>query len=186
MDLERTVAELLAKGDVGGAATATIEAHGGGILGYLHTVAGNEHALDVFSIWAEDVWRGLPAFRWECSLRTWCYRLAHHAAARFRRDPFRRRAERLPTSAASRLAASVAESAAPGSRRDRLRQLRGTLAPDERTLLALRVDRELEWDEIATVLSADGEPVTAAALRKRYERLKERLAKRAKVYGLLE
>lgn len=50
----------------------------------------------------------------------------------------------------------------------------------------LRVDRELEWDEVAAVLSAEGAPVEAATLRKRFERLKDKLAERARQEGLLE
>lgn len=32
------------------------------------------------SVLAEDAWRGLPGFRFECSLRAWIFRLAWHAA----------------------------------------------------------------------------------------------------------
>ena len=44
----------------------------------------------------------------------------------------------------------------------------------------------MAWEEIAHVLSASGPPVSAAALRKRYERLKERLARRARDEGLVD
>ncbi len=178
---------LLAAGDVDGAVTAVIEGHGPAVLGYLCTLLGDDDAQDVFAMFAEDLWRGLPGFRWECSLRAWCYRLAYHAASRFRRDPYRRRAERIPSSAASRLAASIKPSGlAPGSRLDRLRKLRDMLDPEDQTMLVLRVDRELEWEEIASVLSDEGTPVTSAALRKRFERLKDRLGQMAKEQGLID
>jgi RNA polymerase sigma-70 factor (ECF subfamily) len=75
---------------------------------------------------------------------------------------------------------------AGAARREQLRQLEAELPPDDRALLHLRHDRELSWDEIAEILSAgDGPPVTAPALRKRYERLKERLGRMAKEAGLL-
>ncbi len=187
MDAAALVQARLAAGDVVGAATALIEEFGPAILGYLCTLFGDDDAQDVFSTWAEDVWRGLPGFRGECSLRAWAYRVAWNAGHRFRRDPYRRRAERLPSSAASQLAASIAGSAlAPGSRRDRLRRLREKLAPEDQTLLVLRVDRELEWGEIAAVLSADGAPLTSATLRKRFERLKDRLAELARSEGLVD
>ena len=88
---------------------------------------------------------------------------------------------------ASRLAASIADSAQlPGGRREALRQLRGALDADDQQLLSLRLDRELEWEELAQLLSEGGPLVTAAALRKRYERLKERLGRLAQEAGLLE
>jgi RNA polymerase sigma-70 factor (ECF subfamily) len=187
MDLGERVRSGLAAGAVDEAATAALEGHGPAILGYLCTLLGDDDARDVFSTWAEDVWRGLPGFRFECSLRTWVYRLAWHAVQRFRRDPYRRRAQPLPDSAASRLAVSIAASGmAPGSRRDRLRRLREGLPPEDQTLLVLRIDRELEWEEIALVLSAEAAPVTSTGLRKRFERLKDRLRRTAEEEGLLD
>lgn len=179
---------LLDAGDPDAAATAAIEGYGAAVHGYLRSILDDpDDAADAFGLWAEDLWKGLPGFRRETSLRAWSYRLAWHAACRLRRDPFRARGARLPTSAASRLAASVAASTiATGSRRAGLDRLRAGLPPEDRTLLTLRLDRELEWDEVAVVLSAAGEPVTAATLRKRFERLKDRLRELARAEGLLD
>ncbi|HET8539242.1 MAG TPA: sigma-70 family RNA polymerase sigma factor [Anaeromyxobacter sp.] len=188
-DVESRAFALLAAGDDREAATAAIQAYGPSILGYVSRLLDGDDALDVFQQWAEDVWRGLPAFRRECRLRTWAFKLAYHAASRFRRDPYQARRERFPSSAASRLAASVAASSkmAGAARREQLRRLEAELTPDERALLHLRHDRELSWDETAEILSAsDAGPVTAVALRKRYERIKEKLGRRAKAQGLLE
>lgn len=186
--LEPRVLALLDAGDAGAAATAAIEGYGAAVHGYLRSILDDpDDAADAYAVWAEDLWRGLPGFRRECSLRAWAYRLAWHAACRLRRDPFRARGARLPTSAASRLAASVAASTiATGSRRAGLERLRARLPAEDRTLLTLRVDRELEWDEVAAVLSAEGEPVSAPALRKRFERLKVRLRELAREEGLLD
>jgi RNA polymerase sigma-70 factor (ECF subfamily) len=160
---------------------------GPAVYGYLCMMLEEDDAREVFSQWAEDLWRGMPGFRDECPLRAWAFKLAWHAAARHLRDPYRARAERLPSSAASRLAASVAASSMlPGGRRERLRKLREALPPKDRTLLHLRIDRDLEWEEIATVLASDGAPVSAVALRKRFERVKARLAQLARDEGLLD
>lgn len=186
MSPDDRVAALLSRGEVDEAATVTLQVLGPAVLGYLASLLGEDDAREVFSVLAEDAWRGLPGFRFECSLRAWIFRLAWHAASRFLRDPWRRRAEPLPSSAASRLAASLAgASQLPGGRRDTLRALRQRLTPEEQTLLVLRVDKELEWKEVAEVLAEAGSPVDPAALRKRFERIKDRLAVLAREEGLL-
>jgi RNA polymerase sigma-70 factor (ECF subfamily) len=62
----------------------------------------------------------------------------------------------------------------------RLEDLRAALDEEDRTLLILRVDRRMHWRDIAQVMADgvvdEGELVrTAAKLRKRFERIKERL-----------
>lgn len=88
---------------------------------------------------------------------------------------------------ASRIAASIRspESRLATTSHDRLARLRSALDPEERTLLVLRLDRELSWNEVAEVLSSEGEPLDSAAVRKRFERVKAKLAKLAREQGLL-
>jgi RNA polymerase sigma-70 factor (ECF subfamily) len=188
-DPEVQVLSLLDSGDVKGAATEAIRGYGPQVLGYLTAVLKDaDDARDVFSQFAEDLWRGLPGFRRECSLRAWAFKLAWHAASRFARDPYRRRHRPILTTEASKIAASVRSTMstyAPGGRADRLLKLREALDPEEQTLLILRVDKGLSWEDVAQVLSTEGTPVAAAALRKRFERLKDKLARLAKEQGLL-
>ncbi|HEX9308401.1 MAG TPA: sigma-70 family RNA polymerase sigma factor [Anaeromyxobacter sp.] len=185
--VEERVFVHLASGDVAAAASAAIEGYAPAVHGYLCTLLDEDDAHDARSQWAEDLWQGLPAFRRECSLRAWSYRLAWHASCRLRRDPYRARGHRLATSLASRLAASAATSTiVTGSRRAGLERLRAKLPPEDQTLLTLRVDRELDWDEVAAVLSSEGEEVTAVALRQRFARLKVRLKELARADGLLD
>ena len=188
VDLEQRIQQHLARGELDEASTAAISRYGPAILGFLSTLLDEDDARDVFSIFAENLWRGLGSFRGECSLRAWAYRLAWHAVSRYRRDPYRKRRERLPTTAASRLAASLNPSSglAPGGRHESLGRLRESLEPEERTLLVLRIDKELDWEEIATVLSAEGRPISTVALRKRFERLKHKLARLARRQGFLD
>jgi RNA polymerase sigma-70 factor (ECF subfamily) len=75
---------------------------------------------------------------------------------------------------------------APGGRADKLVKLRDSLDPEEQTLLILRVDKAMPWEDVAEVLGADGDPVSPAALRKRFERLKEKLGRLAREQGLIE
>lgn len=189
MSVEERIADLREHGDLKTAATVALQGYGPQVLGYLTAILKDEDdARDVFSQFAEDLWKGLPGFRGECSLRAWAFKLAWHAAARFARDPYRKRGRPIRTTEVSRLAASVrsATSFRPGGRGERMLRLRDALPPEEQTLLILRVDKELPWDEVAHVLSAEGEPVATAALRKRYERLKQKLARMARDEGLLE
>jgi RNA polymerase sigma-70 factor (ECF subfamily) len=63
---------------------------------------------------------------------------------------------------------------------EKLEKLRAVLSVDDQSLLALRLDQGFSWEEIAQILSASGKPVQAAALMKRFERLKARLAEMVK------
>ena len=185
---ETAIASHLDRGDLRGAATRAMQAYGPQVLGYLVAVLRDEdNAREVFSQFAEDLWKGLPRFRRECSFRAWAFKLAWHAASRFHRDPYRQRGRRLVTSDASRLAASIAPDSSfrPGGRSERMIKLREALDPEEQTLLILRLDKDLAWEEVSHVLSSHGEPVAPAALRKRFERLKEKLARLAREQGLI-
>ena len=190
MSLERRVQSLLAQERHREAASLAIKELGPQVLGYLAAILRSEaDAYEVFSQFAEDLWRGLPTFRGEASLRGWAYRVAWHASARFVRDPYRQRGRRLETSEASRLAEEIRSGMAAEQhwRADRLMQLRETLDAEEKTLLILRVDRGLSWRDVAQVLAAEGEePPAEATLRKRFERLKEKLGRAAREQGLID
>jgi RNA polymerase sigma-70 factor (ECF subfamily) len=75
--------------------------------------------------------------------------------------------------------------------KDRWREVREALAPEDRVLLVLRVDRELAWADIARVTLGDVEPERAALaketvrLRKRFQLLKQHLRARARAAGLI-
>jgi RNA polymerase sigma-70 factor (ECF subfamily) len=59
--------------------------------------------------------------------------------------------------------------------RGTLAELRAQLSDADRTLLALRIDQQLSWEEIAEVLAEEGARPEPATLAKRFERVKERL-----------
>lgn len=62
--------------------------------------------------------------------------------------------------------------------------MRARLDPDEQTLLILRVDRNLSWKDVAAVMSEPGHELDAAAVRKRFARLKAKLHRMARREGL--
>lgn len=186
-DLEARIGGLLDADDRQGAVVESIRGYGPEILGYLFVTLRNEAAAeDAFSAFSEDLWKTIDrgAFRRECSMRTWCYKLAWEAAKRYLRDPFLRRKSPLGSAAWASVADEVRDKTAPHLRttvKSRLDKLRSQLKPTEQTLLTLRLDRGLSWTEIAEVLR----PVSEATLRKRWERLKESLRALAEEDGLL-
>src|SRR5512147_2155101 len=179
LEIEAAITALLAQGEHRAAATEVIRCYGPRALGYLHRLLGNDtDAADAFSLFAEQVWRGMPNFEGRSTVKTWAFKAAWSAAMKVRDDAWRRLREGLPTSAASHLADEVRTNTA--LRLETLRQelevLRAELTAEDQTLLALRLDQELTWEEVAEVLSIEGRVVDPATLRKRYERIKARLA----------
>jgi RNA polymerase sigma-70 factor (ECF subfamily) len=187
--VEAAVRAALAAQDLARAATAAIRGYGPQIFSYLVTILRAESdANEVFSIFCEELWKSLPGFRGDASCRTWAYKIAWHAALRFKKDPHRRRGRRLMTDEVSGLADQVRSTTALHLRteaKDKIGELRKLLDPDEQTLLVLRVNQKLSWTEVAGVMSTEEEPVDEAALRKRFERVKAKLQKAAERRGLL-
>jgi RNA polymerase sigma-70 factor (ECF subfamily) len=187
--LELRVRELLAAEDRPGAATLAIQELGPPVLRYLRSLLRDEDdASDAFSVFAENVWRGLPTWRGEGSLKAWGFRLAWNAALNLRNEAWRRRGRRFFSGEASALAEDIRTRSHVKLERQRaaLDALRESLEVEEVSLLALRIDQKLSWTEISEVVSADGVRVEPAALMKRFERLKGRLARMAKDQGLIE
>jgi len=188
VDLEERVRALVAAGDVSAAAEEAIRGLGPDVLRYLRALLRDEDdAADAFSHVAEALWKGLPSFRGESSLRTWTLRVAVHAAMSIRDEAWRRHVRRLATTEISALADEVRASSllSADRRQSAVERLRQALSPDDQSLLVLRVDQRLSWTEIADVLSGEGRVVTAATLAKRFERLKRRLARMAEREGLV-
>ncbi len=193
---EQVVRDRLTAGSARDAAAAAIVLYGGEVLGFLHAVARDEDlASEAFSVFSEDLLRGLAAFRWDASLRTWCYALARNALHRLRRDPRRRARNNVPLSNRSADVSAVVEQVRtqtlPFLRtevKDELRRLRDALDPDDHALLVLRIDRKMSWRDIARALPGDdGQELDrrAATLRKRFERAKTMLRELATERGIL-
>jgi RNA polymerase sigma-70 factor (ECF subfamily) len=145
-------------------------------------------AADAFSLFAEQVWKGLPQFEWRSSLQTWLYRIARHAALNLKREGWNRLGRPFATGEATALAEEIRTKSVVRVERQKnaLDRLRESLSDEEQSLLTLRVDQEFSWEEIAEVLSDGGDRVDPATLRKRFERLKERLTVMAREQGLVD
>ena len=189
-DLEAQISRLLEAGERSAAASTILRGYGPAVLGYVAGLARDEdRADDVFSQVCEDLWRGLPRFRGDSSVRTWVYTLAWHAWLCQERDAFRRRGRPLATEELSRVAAEVRSTTAPYLRteaKDAVAQLREQLTPSEQSLLVLRVDRGLSWSEVAEVMSTPEEPLDPRTAAKRFQRVKDKLRQLAEDAGLLQ
>jgi len=177
--VDERVRALLDAGAHADAATEAIRTLAPAVLRYLRSLLrGEADANDAFSYWAESVWSGLPGFRGDASLRTWALRLAYRAALAVQDHAWRRRVRPFTTGEASRLAATLRTASAVRVERQRRRldAVIAKLTAEQQTLLSLRVDQGLSWEEIAHVLSEDTRRADPKTLAKRYERLKARLA----------
>jgi RNA polymerase sigma-70 factor (ECF subfamily) len=176
------------RGDWSGAAEHTLRRYGPEILGFMCARVGSEpDAREAFSDFSLDLWRGFERFEWRCSARVWAYALARHACARYLRRR-RRLAEEAPLTDVAAPTPSRTPSFLLTPVRAGVDELRQHLAPDEREILVLRIDRQMSWPEVALVLAADdpGEQTREAArLRKRFQLIKDKLRKRAIRAGLL-
>jgi RNA polymerase sigma-70 factor (ECF subfamily) len=192
-EIEDAVRRACQSGDYDAAATSTIRGYGPEVLGFLRAFHRNDQdAADVFSVFAEDLWKGLATFAWECSLRTWAYTVARRASHRTMRPARRAAARNTSESVLSQVVAKVRTETLTYLRTEKktkIRALRETLPEADQMLLVLRVDRGLSWDEVARVLSDRdlGEVAVereVARLRKRFQLVKERLVTLAKKEGL--
>lgn len=197
--VEREVKELCEAASISRAAEVTIRAYGPEILGFTTAfLRREEDADDVFSAWCERVLKGLPGFGWGSSLRTWCYAIARNAATNFARD--KRARERrvrpvLETTELSAVEQAVRTETRPylrTSAKSKLEELRDGLPPEDRMLLVLRLDKGLEWKDVARVMLSDEPAPDAAALtreaqrlRKRFQIVKEELVEAGRKAGLL-
>lgn len=192
-DLEVELAGLIRGKQLDQAATRALEGYGAELYGFLVSFLGNESdAADVFSQVGEDLWKGLPSFKLGCSVRTWLYLLARHAAARFRRSPWNRRTGDSRLDGLVELARTRTQPWLRTDVKDRFKALRDALDPDDRSLLVLRVDRGLSWEEVARVMLGLEAPEAASLtretdrLRKRYQLLKDELRRRAREAGIID
>jgi len=185
---EGYLASCLDVGDLHRAATGALRMYGPAILKYLRSILGeDEAAYEVFSEFSEDLWKALRRFRREASVRSWTYKLAWTAAQDWKRRAARHPVQRLGTDEMSEIVAEIRSTTPLHERadaKDRWNELKAALGTEDRSLLVLRVEQRLSWREIADVMATRGDPLDAATLRKRFERLKSRLHELAAKHGL--
>jgi RNA polymerase sigma-70 factor (ECF subfamily) len=196
---EAKAREACERGDYDAAATHLIEAYGAELLRFLASRMSDQGAAaEVYSEVAERLWRALPRFQWRHGARAWCYAIARNTSINYVTAAGRRPERNLPLSQAAQLSQMVERTRSrtmPFLRtevKDRFRRLREQLSDDDQTLMTLRLDRRMEWRELALVMSFDGEEPSdeqlkreSARLRKRFEAAKDKLRRFAREAGLL-
>jgi RNA polymerase sigma-70 factor (ECF subfamily) len=195
---EQQIRDACTAGQFEAAASVVIEGYGDEILSFLIArLRSPSDGREVFSMFAEDLWRGLPQFGWRCSMRTWAYTLARNAANRYASAPQRIRGRNLTLSQSGQLSALVERVRSAThvyqqtAVKDRVRALREQLDPDDQMLLVLRVDRGMAWRDLAMAMAGEVElddaalEREAARLRKAFERVKDDLRRMATETGLL-
>jgi RNA polymerase sigma-70 factor (ECF subfamily) len=198
---EDAIREAFDAGDLARTATQTLEQYGPEVLGLLVALhRDRDEASDAFSVFSERLWASLPKFEWRCSMRTWVYMIARRVSHDVRRGEGRRAHRNVPlSSVVSRVAVQVRTRTLTMLRTETktaIMKLRASLPEDDQTLLVLRVDRQLEWNELARVfLDVDGKEDEAdpdvlkreaARLRKRFQLVKERLLAMGREQGLVK
>jgi RNA polymerase sigma-70 factor, ECF subfamily len=200
-DLEREIRRQFDRGDLDRAVATAIRGYGAEIFGFLVAFHRKEQdAAEVFSRFTERLWRGLAGFQWHCSFRTWAYAVARNTSVAYQRQSRRHARWHAPWPDGSELSAveqavrSETLSYLRTERRTRVSALRQSLSPEDQTLLVLRVDKQLSWNDLARIMGPqDGPPLTeallkreAARLRKRFQLVKERLYELGRRGGLVE
>ena len=148
---------------------------GGAVAGYLRARAVNDPedlANEVFL----RAFKTLHTFRGDAErFRSWLFTIAHHAAI-----DDRRRASRRPRTVAiddtdGRAPDDVERAMLDGAERERIEQLLGTLSPEQREVILLRVLGDLSIEQTGAVVGRGYEAVKAlqrrglASLRRRLE-----------------
>ncbi len=186
-DLEAPILALLEDEDYAGATSALVHLYGESVMGFIVVQVRNlARAEDVYQQLWIAVLQALPSFAGRSTLKTWVYVIARRISARsfVTRGPGERR---LETSEQRALSADDVRTPTARWLRTEAKQwlweaIQEFDEPDQH-MLVLRLQNKMSWLEISSILT--DEELTqeehvrkAASLRKRYNRIKDRLAAR--------
>ena len=194
--MEKQIDHLLQQGNLRAAAVLAVEAYGPELLGFLVTFLHDQNdANEVFSgkraktcgAVSRSFRRSLFAPNVVLCPRTSC------GVALSSISPHRDPRRRVPLSEMADVAEQVRSRTLPHLRtdvKDCFASIRDALEKTTARFWYLRVDRDMSWNDIARISSADGdsdETLTrvAAKMRKRFQFVKEEIRRRAREAGLL-
>lgn len=184
-ELEQRIRELSRRGETGLAVQAALEGYGPEFMRLIGSILRDrEQTRDAYNSLVASLLAALPAFRWDCSFRTWAYQVARHVAYRMAASPA---ARELPMSIGAFVDEPQPEQSEPkpwlqSTVKERFRTLRERLSPHEQAILALRVDQRMSWQNVAQAMAGPQETLSraeldrkAAVLRQQFQRIKVRL-----------
>jgi RNA polymerase sigma-70 factor (ECF subfamily) len=187
---EAAVREALVRDDARRGIEATVALYGAEVFGFVSGVIDDPVAArDTYLRFAERLRRHLVLFRWHCSLRTWCYALArretaHHRAA----APGPSVPPSSPGTARAGVDSLGAWTTGGPTLRGGIDILRAELAPEDREILVLRVDRGFSWRDVAFTALGDASEGDiqreAERLAVRFAAIKDALARAAVAHGI--
>lgn len=156
---------------------AVLERYGSELRAFLSSRTSSRASMeDVYSLFAEDLWKGLPQVRAQSQLRGWLYVVARNALARHLRLKLRWRSRHVSVELDE--LQSEARRSLPSRMGDRvqLQEVFAQLSDEDRRLLEQRSVLRMAWRDIAAerVRDADVER-ESARLRKRYQILVQKL-----------
>jgi RNA polymerase sigma factor (sigma-70 family) len=190
--VEPEIDGCLDRDDWEAAVTVAYRAYGVEVFRYIVTLLrdrGNADGEDLAAELFLALLERRATFQRRSSFRSFMYAVARNLAVSALRGAVRRRAVPLSSADAVTLVEKVRSSTPEWERssvKDALARIRGELDLEEQTLLVLLVDRRMSSDEVANAISDPDRPVTAAGVRKRFERLRHKLRGQLEEYGLLK
>lgn len=174
--------KLCDRGDYQAAVRCMLLDYGSDIRAFLRARTRDaDMAAEVYAMFSEDLWKGLPGFRFQGKARSWLFTIARHALARHMSAHARWNSRHRPL-----LLEETCRHSDTGSHnaavRHRLRHTLRTLSPAEHLLVRKRMILSMDWKEIAREQLGDAEGATSevldresARLRKRYQLLVRRV-----------
>lgn len=185
---EDEIMELVDSGEFERATETVIDAYGSELYNYIRKLCGDPHlADDAFQSFSIDLWEGLESFEGRSSIETWAYTVARNAAYQLMRKQGRKKERPLYTDEQRRLAERWTRSATKNWEKTEAKhwlwEIVEEFGSEARELFVLRIGNQKSWREIAEIVEDDdleGKELSRASarLRKRYQRLKEKLRKR--------
>jgi RNA polymerase sigma-70 factor (ECF subfamily) len=168
---ETELRALFGAGQIDVAIERTVRAYGPELITWLASMFESEaDAYDAFSRMCEELCRSYTRFDRRCSIRTWCYMLARHAAFHVRSQPRKRR--EVPLSELPSVVDAVSHAwnttrRAKQHAQNIYAEIRQQLDDDDQALLVLRVDRDLAWRDIAIVFLGEEADLDAVTRKRR-------------------
>ena len=186
--LQVRVLGLIASGDIKKAAVMALygdgendgqDGHGHHIYAWLRGVMKDDHDADeVFNEFFLAVFEDIGSYRGDGPLKSWLYRVARNTAHTFWRNRNQRR--EVPLGVDDEVIQKARTSTKEWKKstvKDAFQLLRLELSEEEQTLLILRVDRDMDWEDVARVFIDVNESTPSDALPKEVNRLKQQFSR---------